>query len=156
MPDRNRFLPQARIQAADNLVLAEQADHALFELAIELHVVVEIEVLLASQRLAHGSTSVGEMGMAQEFEAGFVRSGERASGRLASAFSSSSLDTETIVLAEDVSKMRDQCRPNFLGLKPSGRADVRAKWRACRESRRARSDRNSADRSKHCRRSRAR
>ncbi len=45
--DRNRFLPEARIEAADDFVLAEQAHHALFELAVELHEVIQIEVLFA-------------------------------------------------------------------------------------------------------------
>ena len=45
--DGDSFLAQTGIEAADNFILAEQADHALFELAIELHVIVEIEVLRA-------------------------------------------------------------------------------------------------------------
>ena len=46
---RNRFLPEAGIKSADDFVLAEEADHAVFELAIELHVVVEVEILLARE-----------------------------------------------------------------------------------------------------------
>ncbi len=45
--DRNGFLAEAGIQTADDFILAEQADHALFELAIELHEVIQIEVLFA-------------------------------------------------------------------------------------------------------------
>src|SRR5271156_3331460 len=48
------FLSEAGIEAADNFILAEEADHALFELAIQLHVVVEVEVLLAGERLGAG------------------------------------------------------------------------------------------------------
>ena len=47
--DGDGFLAQTGIEAADNFILAEQAHHALFELAIELHVIVEIEVLLARE-----------------------------------------------------------------------------------------------------------
>ena len=49
--DRNGFLAETGIEAADNFILAEQADHALFELTIELHVIVEVEVLFARERL---------------------------------------------------------------------------------------------------------
>ena len=52
--DGDGFLAEAGIEAADNFILAEEANHALFELAVELHVVVEIEVLLARQRLGRG------------------------------------------------------------------------------------------------------
>ena len=38
--DGYRFLAQARIQSADNFVLAEEAHHSLFELAVELHVII--------------------------------------------------------------------------------------------------------------------
>src|ERR1700688_3930446 len=48
--DGDSFLAEAGIEAADNFILAEKADHALFELAIELHVVIEVEVLRASER----------------------------------------------------------------------------------------------------------
>ena len=41
------FLPEARIQTADNFVLPEQAHHAFFQLPVELHVVIQIEVLFA-------------------------------------------------------------------------------------------------------------
>src|SRR5580658_2433283 len=52
--DGDGFLAEAGIQAAYNFILAEEADHALFELAIELHVIVEIEVLLARHWLSRG------------------------------------------------------------------------------------------------------
>ena len=42
--DGNRFLAEAGIQSADNFVLAEQPHHLLLELAVEPHVVIEIEV----------------------------------------------------------------------------------------------------------------
>ena len=41
----NGFLAQAGIQSADDLILPEQPHHALFELAIELHEVIEVQVL---------------------------------------------------------------------------------------------------------------
>src|ERR1700722_7375585 len=56
--DRNSFLTQAGIETADDFVLAEEADHALFELAIELHEIIQVEVLFAFQRLAHSSFAV--------------------------------------------------------------------------------------------------
>src|SRR5579863_122118 len=49
--DGNCFLAETGIEAADDFILAEEADHALFELAIELHVIVEVEILRAGQRL---------------------------------------------------------------------------------------------------------
>src|SRR5271168_1129988 len=52
--DGDGFLAEARIEAADDFILAEEADHALFELAIKLHVVVKVEVLLAGERLGAG------------------------------------------------------------------------------------------------------
>src|SRR5580693_4471799 len=49
--DGDGFLAEAGIKAADNFILAEEADHSLFELAVQLHVVVEVEMLRAGQRL---------------------------------------------------------------------------------------------------------
>jgi len=58
-PHRNRFLSQAGVQPADNLVLPEQPRHGLFDLAVQAHVVVKIQILLARERrflpgLRHG------------------------------------------------------------------------------------------------------
>ncbi len=47
--DRDRLLAEARIDAADDFVLAEQLYEAVFEPAIEQHEVVEIEVLVGSE-----------------------------------------------------------------------------------------------------------
>ena len=44
---RNRFLSQARIEAADDFVLPEEAHDAVFELPVELHEVIQVEVLFA-------------------------------------------------------------------------------------------------------------
>ena len=43
------FLTEAGVEAADNFVLAEEAGHGVFDLAIEAHVVVEVEILLAGK-----------------------------------------------------------------------------------------------------------
>src|SRR5580693_7984191 len=48
--DGNRFLAKAGVEAADNFILSEETDHALFELAIELHVIVEGEMMGAAER----------------------------------------------------------------------------------------------------------
>src|ERR1700693_6453493 len=47
------FLAEARIQAADNFILPEELDHGVFNGAIEAHVVVQIEILLARQFAFH-------------------------------------------------------------------------------------------------------
>ena len=52
---RNSFLAEAGIKSADDFILPEEADHAVFELAIELHVVVEVEILLAGEFGGRGS-----------------------------------------------------------------------------------------------------
>jgi len=41
------FLAEAGIEAADDLVLAEEAGHGVLDLAVEAHEVVKVEVLLA-------------------------------------------------------------------------------------------------------------
>src|SRR4029077_7050779 len=51
--DRNRFLPQARIESADNLVLAEELYHGVFHRAVQPHVVVQVQVLLPRQIFLH-------------------------------------------------------------------------------------------------------
>src|SRR4029077_10811140 len=53
--DRNRFLAEAGIKAADDFILPEEPDHAVFELTIELHVVVEVEILRAGEFCGRGS-----------------------------------------------------------------------------------------------------
>src|SRR5579862_9214932 len=58
------FLAAAAIDAAVNFVLPHQAPEELFERAIEAHVVVEIEGLLAGERIAHGVTMLGATGEA--------------------------------------------------------------------------------------------
>src|ERR1700722_6431249 len=51
---RNSLLAEAGIKAADDFILPEEPDHAVFELAIELHVVVEVEILLAGKFCGRG------------------------------------------------------------------------------------------------------
>ena len=43
------FLAQAGVETADDFVLAEKARHGVFHFAIEVHVVVEVEILLAGK-----------------------------------------------------------------------------------------------------------
>src|SRR5215469_11708498 len=57
--DRNRFLPEAGVQAAHDFVLAEELGHGVFYSAIEAHVVVEIQVLLAREVCLHSFTKMG-------------------------------------------------------------------------------------------------
>ena len=45
----NGFLAQAGVQPANNFVLAEQLGHGLLDLAVQAHVVIEVQVLLARQ-----------------------------------------------------------------------------------------------------------
>ena len=47
--DGNGFLAEAGVQAADDFVLAEELGHGVFDLAVEAHVVVEVEILLAGK-----------------------------------------------------------------------------------------------------------
>jgi hypothetical protein len=49
--DGDGFLAKAGVKAAHDFVLAEKAGHGLFDFAIEAHVVVEVEVLLAREFL---------------------------------------------------------------------------------------------------------
>src|ERR1700722_7544353 len=52
--DRNSLLAEAGIKAADDFILPEEPDHAVFELTIELHVVVEVEILRAGEFCGRG------------------------------------------------------------------------------------------------------
>src|SRR5208282_4530220 len=54
---RNRFLPQARIQPAHDLVLPEEPHHALLELPVELHEIIKLDLLLSRQRTTHARVS---------------------------------------------------------------------------------------------------
>src|ERR1700734_1963070 len=54
-PDRNSFLAQARVQSPYNFVLPEETHHAFFKLAVELHEIIQLDMLLPRQRIGHAS-----------------------------------------------------------------------------------------------------
>src|SRR5712672_892329 len=55
----NAFLAEAGVQSADNFVLAEEFDHGVFHRAVEAHVVVQVQILLAGQVLLHAGSGGG-------------------------------------------------------------------------------------------------
>jgi len=54
--DGDAFLAEAGIEATHDLVLAEEPRHGVFDFAIEAHVVVEVEVLLAGKFCSFGGS----------------------------------------------------------------------------------------------------
>src|ERR1700722_7535925 len=50
---RNAFLALARIQSADNFVLAEKFHHGVFHSAVQAHVVIQVQILLPRQFFLH-------------------------------------------------------------------------------------------------------
>src|SRR6266436_4714602 len=55
----NGFLTETGVQSADDFVLAEELDHGVFHGAVEAHVVVQVEILLARQVLLHAFSGGG-------------------------------------------------------------------------------------------------
>src|SRR5450432_1944949 len=47
--DRDGFLAETGIEAADDFILAKEASHGFFDLAVKAHVVIEVEILLAGK-----------------------------------------------------------------------------------------------------------
>src|SRR4029077_1249290 len=53
------FLAEAGVQAADDFILAEELDHGVFHRAVQAHVVVQVQILLAGQILLHALSGGG-------------------------------------------------------------------------------------------------